>query len=79
MEHLKLEPAHLKGGPWCGKPPSINAMLYRNTGRVYGYRLRCVTCNYERWLTPQFWEDGKENEVMDAAKAKLLEWWNARQ
>jgi len=68
----------LLGCPWCGRKPIKLTLKYRNTGRVFGYLIRCSTCDYEKSIKPACWTEGDEQKTMDAAKAELIKWWNSR-
>jgi hypothetical protein len=68
----------LLGCPWCGRNPKITALKYRNTGRVFGYEIKCKSCDFEKSIVPPCWTEGKEQRVMDGSKARLIKWWNSR-
>lgn len=70
--------APLLACPFCGGEAKISAMQYVNTGRIYGYRLKCVGCGLEIKEQPAGWVCGKENETMLEAKAALESRWNMR-
>jgi len=64
--------------PFCGAIPKICEMRYINTGRLYGYRLKCGTCGLGVKEQPVCWPAGKENEEMLEAKVALVKRWNTR-
>ena len=68
----------LLGCPWCGNAPTFKPLRYRNTGNVFGYKIRCEQCDFEKSEKPACWMMGNEKETMDEAARMLGEWWNAR-
>ena len=76
---IPLKPSdRLWGCPWCGLQPEIFPMRYRNTGRLFGWRLCCQTCGYEKSNRPAGWPQGQEMEAMENALDELVSWWNSR-
>lgn len=68
----------LLGCPFCGSLPTISELRYVNTGRLYGYWLKCDGCGLEIKEAPVCWPAGKENEEMKEAKVALVNRWNRR-
>src|SRR5678815_2797272 len=70
--------ATLLGCPWCSGRPKLSTMRYRNTGRLFGYKIHCPVCNFEKTMCPAGWEMGTEAEAMENAQKALIHWWNNR-
>lgn len=68
----------LLGCPWCNGTPDLKPMNYRNTGRLFGYKISCAACNFEKTHVPACWTEGKEAETMELARVSLVKWWNNR-
>ena len=68
----------LLGCPWCSLTPDLKPMNYRNTGRLFGYKISCAACNFEKTHVPACWTEGKEAETMELARVSLVNWWNNR-
>lgn len=82
MQTNSLQPersADLLGCPFCGGTPKVTELRYINTGRLYGYWLKCGGCGLEIKEQPGCWPAGKENEEMLEAKEALVMRWNRRQ
>ena len=66
------------GCPWCHGTPGLKPMNYRNTGRLFGYKISCAACNFEKTHVPACWTEGEESETMELARVALVQWWNNR-
>lgn len=64
--------------PWCNGTPNLSELRYTNTGRLYGYKLSCACCNFEKKISPAGWMMGQESEAMENARTSLIRWWNNR-
>lgn len=73
-----LPEVKLRECPFCGHEPRISELRYVNTGRLYGYWLKCDGCELKIKEVPVCWPAGKENEEMVEAKAALVARWNRR-
>lgn len=68
----------LLGCPWCNGTPNVSEMRYANTGNLYGYKIACACCNFEKKMCPGGWLMGQESEAMENARVSLIHWWNNR-
>jgi len=64
--------------PFCGQAAAVHEMRYINTGRLYGYQIKCGGCDLEIKEQPACWLAGKENEEMLNARISLVTRWNTR-